>query len=74
VLQAGVSLGAVSVAVDSLGEYGAVNSLDSKINVWKMDDFSVVGDLIKMAPSECWDLAFVPRKSQSDPLTCHGWR
>jgi WD repeat-containing protein 61 len=69
VLQAGVSLGAVSVAVDSLGEYGAVNSLDSKINVWKMDDFSVVGDLIKMAPSECWDLAFVPRKSQSDPLT-----
>lgn len=67
-LQSGVSLGAVSIAVDSLGEYGAVNSLDSKINVWNMKDFSCVGDVIKMAPSECWDMAFVPRKHGSDPL------
>ncbi len=63
-----MSLGAVSVAIDSLGEYGAVNSLDSKINVWKMGDFSCVGDVIKMAPSECWDIAFVPRKQASDPV------
>lgn len=54
----GVSLGAVSVGLG--GVYGAVNSLDSKINVWRMDDFSPVGDVIKMGPSECWDIAFVP--------------
>lgn len=63
-----MSLGAVSVAIDSLGEYGAVNSLDSKINVWKMEDFSCVGDVIKISPSECWDIAFVPRKQASDPV------
>ena len=64
----GVSLGAVSLAMDSLGEYGAVNSLDSKVSVWKMDDFACVGDGIKLAPSECWGLDFVPRKKPSDPL------
>lgn len=62
----GVSLGAVSVAAD--GRYGAVNSLDSKIHVWSMADFSIVGDVIKMGPSESWDIAFMPRKSDDEPL------
>jgi WD repeat-containing protein 61 len=64
----GVSLGAVSLAFDSLGEYGAVNSLDSKVSVWNMEDFACVGEGIKLSPSECWGLAFVPRKKSSDPL------
>lgn len=62
----GVSLGAVSVAADA--RYGAVNSLDSKIHVWSMEDFSIVGDVIKMGPSESWDIAFIPRKSNDEPL------
>ena len=60
----GVSLGAVSVAADA--KYGAVNSLDSKIYVWNMEDFSIVGDVIKMGPSESWDIAFMPKKRKSD--------
>lgn len=58
----------MSVCVDSTGQYGAVNSLDSKINVWGMDGYSIVGDTIKMGPSECWDIVFMPKRSESDPL------
>lgn len=64
----GVSLGAVSVAVDSLGKYGAVNSLDSKIHLWNMADFSLVGDVLAMGPTEAWDIAFCPRETEEDPL------
>ena len=65
---AGVSLGAVALAMDSRGEYGAVNSLDSHVSVWSNADFSIVGEGLKLAPSACWGLAFVPRSSSSDPL------
>jgi WD repeat-containing protein 61 len=65
---AGVSLGAVALAMDSRGEYGAVNSLDSHVSVWSNTDFSIVGEGLKLAPSACWGLAFVPRAAPSDPL------
>jgi len=65
---AGVSLGAVALAMDSRGEYGAVNSLDSHVSVWSNADFSIVGEGLKLAPSACWGLAFVPRAAASDPL------
>lgn len=61
ILQSGIALGAVSVAIDSQGVYGAVSSLDGSINVWNMEDFSAVGAGIKQNPSETWGLAFIPR-------------
>ena len=66
-----VSLGAVALAMDSRGEYGAVNSLDSHVSVWRHADFSIVegvGEGLKLSPSECWGIAFVPRWEASDPL------
>ena len=65
---AGVSLGAVALAMDTRGEYGAVNSLDSHVSVWSNSDFSIVGEGLKLAPSACWGLAFVPRLAASDPV------
>ena len=63
-----VSLGAVSLAMDSRGEYAAVNSLDSHVSVWRNDTFGIVGEGLKLSPSACWGLAFVPRLQASDPL------
>lgn len=60
-LQGGVLLGAVSVAVDSNGKYGAVSSLDSTVHVWDMDNLEASGVRIEEAPGECWGVAFAPR-------------
>lgn len=64
----GVSLGAVSLAIDSCGQYGAVCALDSSISVWNMSDYTPGAPIHGIAPSEAWGIAFVPRASQDDPL------
>ncbi|KDD75967.1 hypothetical protein H632_c415p2 [Helicosporidium sp. ATCC 50920] len=63
----GVEVGAVSVAVDSLGEYGAVCSMDAVVNVWSQSDFGAMARLSR-PPAEAWGCAFRPRSSSSDPV------
>lgn len=64
----GVSLGAVSLTIDSCGQYGAVCALDSSISVWNMADYTPGASIQGVPPSEAWGIAFVPRASQDDPL------
>jgi len=62
-------LGAVSITIDNSGSYAAVNSLDSTINIIKLDDYSKLGGGIRQPPSESWGLAFLPASSAgSGPL------
>lgn len=53
--------------MDSTGTYGAVNSLESSVNVWHMEDYKPAGPAIQQAPSEAWSIAFVPRHA-ADPV------
>ncbi len=62
----GHTLGVVSVAVDSTGEFAASSSLDSIIRVWSLADHSTTA-LIEAATTETWSVAFKPRQP-SDPL------
>jgi WD repeat-containing protein 61 len=62
----GHTLGVVSVAVDSTGEFAASSSLDSQIRVWSLHDHSTTA-LIEAATTETWSVAFMPRQP-SDPL------
>lgn len=63
-MQSGVSLGAVSVAVDASGSCGAVCALDSSVNVWAMGDYASVGGGIKqvrgikLGGQGCWLVGF----------------
>ena len=56
----GVALGAVSVAADATGTYGAVTALDSSVSVWRFADYAPVGAGVAAAPSEAWGAAFLP--------------
>jgi len=62
-----ISLGAVSIAVDSKGSAGAICSLDSNILLWNMADNTFLAHA-KQNPSEAWGIAFMPRASPEEPL------
>lgn len=69
----GAALGAVSVAVDSTGAYGAVCTLASLINVWRMEPgFAPANAPIQSPPSEAWGITFVPHLDGTPLLAIAG--
>ena len=55
----GHTLGVISVAVDSSGEYAASSALDSFIRVWNLDTHATKA-IIETPPSETWQICFHP--------------
>lgn len=67
-VQLGVEVGAVSVAVDDRGEYGAVCSMASVLSVWSQSDYSAVARIAR-PPAEAWGIAFAPRAASGGDAT-----
>ena len=55
----GHTLGVISVAADSSGEYVASSALDSSIRVWSLESLETK-DVIETNPSETWAVCFNP--------------
>eukprot|EP00877_Chromochloris_zofingiensis_P010753 jgi/Chrzof1/5931/Cz16g21010.t1 len=55
----GHTLGVVSLAVDSTGQYAASSALDSTIRVWDVKTTDTKG-IIETPPTETWAIAFGP--------------
>lgn len=58
----GHTLGVVSVATNSTGEYAASSALDSYIRVWSLKDHSTAA-MIEAATTESWSIAFSPEQA-----------
>lgn len=59
---AGYTLGVISVAVDSTGEWAASSALDSYVRVWSLKDHTSERALLESMPTEIWSIAFSPVK------------
>ncbi len=55
----GHTLGVITVAVDSSGEFAASSALDSFIRVWSLENHETK-DIIETPPSETWAISFNP--------------
>eukprot|EP00798_Chlamydomonas_sp_ICE-L_P003031 gene3031-13056_t len=67
----GHTLGVISAAVDSRGEYAAVSALDSVIRVWNLNDHSTMA-LIEAVTTETWAVDFMPRTGDQIMLASAG--